>query len=239
MTDSGPATGRVEGADVVEVDGPRGARLAEAKLLVPCQPSKLVCVGLNYASHAAEMQKPLPREPLLFLKPPSALNDPGAPIVLPSASKLVHHEAELVVVLGRPLKRATPAEARRAVLGYTCGNDVTARDIQRAEVQYTRAKSFDTFAPVGPWIETDLDVSDLAIEARVNGELRQRGRTGDLVFDPFTLLAFASQVMTLLPGDVVFTGTPSGVGALAPGDVVAVEIEGIGVLSNPVLGSGA
>lgn len=234
MTASGPAFGRIEGADVVEVDGPRGARLAEAKLLVPSQPSKIVCVGLNYASHAAEMHKPLPKEPLLFLKPPSALLAHGEPILLPPASQLVHHEAELAIVIGRPLSRASAGEARHAILGWTCANDVTARDIQRAEVQYTRAKGFDTFAPVGPWIETELDPRDLAVTARINGEVRQAGRTADLIFDPFTVLAFISQTMTLVLGDIVLTGTPPGVGSLASGDVVEVEIEGVGTLRNPV-----
>jgi 2-keto-4-pentenoate hydratase/2-oxohepta-3-ene-1,7-dioic acid hydratase in catechol pathway len=228
--------GEIRGETVTTLlpDGRRGAifPLQAVRLLTPCRPTKIVAVGVNYRAHAAEFGKAVPAEPLLFLKPPSALLDPGGTIVLPRQSELVHHEAELAVVLGRRLHGASPEEACAAVLGYTCLNDVTARDLQRRDGQFTRAKGFDTFAPLGPWIETDLDPRDLRICCRVNGELRQDGRTSDMVWDVPTLLSFISRVMTLWPGDVVTTGTPPGVGPLVPGDCVEVEIEGIGVLAN-------
>jgi 2-keto-4-pentenoate hydratase/2-oxohepta-3-ene-1,7-dioic acid hydratase in catechol pathway len=235
--------GLLEGDRVVLLETPpwEGLRrtaerlpLAEVKLLAPCAPQKILGVGLNYRAHAAEMKKPLPSSPLLFLKPPTALLDPGEPIVLPSESAEVHHEAELAVVLSRPARRVSPDEARRCVLGVICFNDVTARDIQRAEVQYTRAKGFDSFAPAGPWVDTAADPRSLPIVCRVNGEVRQRGDTSDMVFDVFALVSFASQGMTLLAGDVLTTGTPPGVGPLSDGDTVEVEIGGVGVLSNPV-----
>ena len=209
--------------------------LADAKMLAPCTPSKIIGVGLNYRAHAEEMRKPIPSRPLLFLKPPTCVLDPGAPIRLPPESAEVHYEAELAVVVGRRMRRASPAQAREAVLGFTCFNDVTARDIQRAEVQYTRAKGFDTFGPLGPVIETDLDPRKLAVKAVINGTVRQLGSTSDMIFDVFELLSFASRGMTLLPGDVLTTGTPPGVGPLAAGDVVEVSVENIGVLRNPVL----
>jgi 2-keto-4-pentenoate hydratase/2-oxohepta-3-ene-1,7-dioic acid hydratase in catechol pathway len=199
------------------------------------EPTKVVAVGRNYRAHAAEMGSEVPKEPLLFLKPSSAVIGPGEAIVLPEMSRLVHHEAELAVVLGRTLSRAaTAAAAREAVFGFTCLDDVTARDIQRSEGHFTRAKSFDTFCPIGPVVVTDLDPLDLTVACRVNGEERQRGHTGDMVHDPYALLAFISRVMTLYPGDVVTTGTPEGVGPLQRGDRVEVEISGIGVLQNPV-----
>ncbi len=212
--------------------------LASVTLLAPVRPSKVVCIGRNYLAHAREMGNEVPRQPLIFLKPPSAVIGPGEAIRCPAASREVHHEAELAVVVGRALSRATAAEARRAVFGYTCLDDVTARDIQREEKQFTRAKGFDTFCPVGPAIETALDPGDLAVVCRVNGAERQRGSTRDMAFDPFALLAFISGVMTLLPGDVVATGTPEGVGRIDPGDLVEVEIPGIGVLANPVIADG-
>ncbi len=209
--------------------------LADLELLAPTLPGKVVAVGRNYRAHAAEQGAEVPKEPLLFLKPSSAVIGPGAAIVLPEASKLVHHESELAAVIGRTLTRAgTAAEARAAIFGWTCLNDVTARDIQRAEGHFTRAKSFDTFCPIGPVVETALDPLDLTVSCRVNGEQRQRGTTRDMVYDPFLLVAFISQVMTLYPGDVVTTGTPEGVGPLKRGDWVEVEISGIGVLKNPV-----
>lgn len=216
---------------------PTGVRvpLAEARLLAPCAPTKIVGVGLNYRAHAEEMKKPLPSRPLLFLKPPTCVLDPEAPILLPAESGQVEHECELAVVVGRRLRRVSPAQARDGVLGFTCFNDVTARDVQRAEVQYTRAKGFDTFGPVGPVVETELDPRKLLIKTLVNGEVRQLGSTSDMIFDVFELLSFVSRGMTLLPGDVLTTGTPPGVGPLAPGDVVEVSVEGIGVLRNPVL----
>lgn len=216
-------------------EGPSFA-LSEVTLLAPVAPSKVVCVGRNYAAHAREQGAEVPAQPLLFIKPSTAVVGPGAGIRLPEASREVHHEAELGVVVGRTLTGAvTAVEARAAIFGYTCVNDVTARDIQRAEGHFTRAKSFDTFCPVGPVIETDVDPLDLAVGCRVNGEQRQRGSTCEMTYDPFLLVAFVSQVMTLLPGDLVSTGTPAGVGPLRRGDWVEVECEGIGVLRNPVV----
>lgn len=209
--------------------------LSQAKLLAPCEPSKILGVGLNYRAHAEEMKKPIPSRPLLFLKPLTAALDPGEPIRLPLESAEVHHEAELAVVVGKKMRRASPAQAKDCVLGFTCFNDVTARDIQRAEVQYTRAKGFDTFAPFGPVIETELDPRRQLVKALVNGEVRQLGNTSDMIFDVYELLSFVSRGMTLLPGDVLTTGTPPGVGPLCAGDVVAVSVEGVGVLENPVL----
>jgi len=205
-----------------------------AELLVPTGASKVVAVGQNYRKHCEEMGKPIPEEPLLFLKPSTALNATLRPIVIPKASHEVHYEAELGIVIGRPLHRATEKEAMAGIFGLTCFNDVTARDIQKREVQHTRAKSYDTFACVGPWIETELSPDDLRVRSWVNGDPRQDGRTSDMIFPPARLVAFISSVMTLLPGDVVTTGTPSGVGPLVDGDTVEVEIEGIGVLANPV-----
>lgn len=200
------------------------------------RPSKVVCVGRNYADHAAELGNDVPAAPLLFLKPTSAIVAPGTAIVIPSVSGQVEHEAELAVVIGRECKNLGDDEDTLAfVSGFTCLNDVTARDLQRSDVQFTRAKSFDTFCPVGPNIETELDVADLSIVCRVNGDIRQRGRTSQMVFTPDFLIRYISRVMTLFPGDLIATGTPSGVSKLNPGDVCEVEIEGIGILSNPVV----
>ncbi len=210
--------------------------LAEVSLVAPVAPSKVVCVGRNYRAHAAELGQEVPKEPLIFMKPSTAVIGPGTGIRLPDASREVHHEAELAAVMGRTLTRAgTAVEAREAIFGWTCLDDVTARDIQRAEKHFTRAKSFDTFCPIGPVVETDLDPMDVTVTCRVNGEQRQRGFTKDMVVDPYLLVAFVSQVMTLLPGDIVSTGTPEGVGPLKRGDWVEVEISGIGVLRNPVV----
>lgn len=218
----------------------RGARsgqvvsAAEAQWLVPAPASKVVAIGQNYRLHAQEMGKKVPEEPLLFLKPSTALNAHGAPIVLPPASQEVHHEAELALVIGKRLSKVDEAEAAAGIFGLSCFNDVTARDIQRRETQHTRAKSYDTFACFGPWLVTGVSWADLRIQCRINGATRQDGRTNDMVHPPPKLVAFISHVMTLLPGDVVITGTPSGVGPLAAGDVVEVDIEGVGVLRNPV-----
>lgn len=212
--------------------GERRAR--EVRWLAPAVPSKIVCVGLNYRAHAEEMGKPLPERPLLFLKPPSALLDPGGTVRLPAASELVHHEAELAAVVGRPLRHASVEEAAHAVAGLCCADDVTARDVQRRERVYTRAKGFDTFLPLGPWLVEGLDPADLGIELRVDGETRQRGRTSDMIFPLPEVLAEISRVMTLLPGDLVLTGTPPGVGPLAAGQRVEIEIEGIGTLRHAV-----
>lgn len=235
--------GELEGDTVHRLAGPpfeRVERVGEAhplaalRLLPPVEPGKIVCVGQNYRKHAEEMGKPLPLEPLLFLKAPTALLAPLAPIEHPPESEEVHHEAELALVIGRRLRRAGEEEAADAIFALTCFNDVTARDIQRREVQHTRAKSFDTFAPCGPWMVRGLSPLDLRIQCRVNGKTRQDGRTADMIFSPARLVSFISRTMTLLPGDLVSTGTPSGVGRLVPGDGVEVEIEGIGTLANPV-----
>jgi 2-keto-4-pentenoate hydratase/2-oxohepta-3-ene-1,7-dioic acid hydratase in catechol pathway len=209
--------------------------LAEVRLLAPVLPSKIVAVGLNYRDHAREMGKAIPPEPLLFLKAPSSLNDPDGEIVCPPDSSLVHYEAELAVVVGRKARNVAAADAPSYILGYTCLNDVTARDLQRKDGLYARAKGFDTFAPLGPWIETEIDPLSLPVRCRVNGELKQDGNTREMGADPFELVAFISRVMTLLPGDVIATGTPPGVGSLVPGDTVEIEIGGIGTLRNRVV----
>ncbi len=209
--------------------------LPDVRLLSPILPSKVVGIGRNYVEHAAEHGADVPKEPLLFLKPSTAVIGPHDLIRLPVQSKQVEHEAELAVVIGAPgARRVDRAGGRAAIFGYTCGNDVTARDLQRADAQWTRAKGFDSFCPLGPWITTDVDVSDVEVRCEVNDEVRQLGRTKDLVFDIPTLVSYVSHVMTLLPGDVILTGTPAGVGPLASGDTVTVAIEGIGVLSNRV-----
>jgi 2-keto-4-pentenoate hydratase/2-oxohepta-3-ene-1,7-dioic acid hydratase in catechol pathway len=213
----------------------KAVALVDATLLAPVEPGKIVCVGRNYRAHAKELGNDVPAVPLLFLKPPTAVIGPQEAIRCPEQSREVHHEAELAVVVGRPLARASAVEARLAVFGYACLNDVTARDIQREEKQFTRAKGFDTFCPIGPVVETGVDPMDVSVVCRVNGEERQRGHTRDMVFDPFALLSFVSHVMTLLPGDVVATGTPEGVGPIRRGDWVEVELSGIGVLRNPVV----
>ncbi|MFN3930013.1 MAG: fumarylacetoacetate hydrolase family protein [Thermoflexus sp.] len=208
-----------------------------ASWLAPCTPSKIIAVGRNYVEHAREHQAEVPPEPLIFLKPPSAVIGPGSPIRLPPQSQQVEHEAELAVVIGRRGKDIPEHEAWNYVFGVTCGNDVTARDLQRRDGQWTRSKSFDTFCPLGPWIVTHLspeEISSAEILCRVNGEIRQRGNTREMVFPVPKLIAYISSVMTLEPGDVILTGTPAGVGPLRPGDWVEVEIEGIGVLRNPV-----
>ena len=209
--------------------------LADVELLPPILPSKVVGVGRNYAAHAAELGNDVPSAPLLFLKPPTAITGPGAPIRLPIDSKQVEHEAELAVVIGGRGARAVSREdAMKSVFGFTCANDVTARDQQRSDVQFTRAKGYDSFCPIGPWIETDLDWADLGVQALVNGVVKQDGRTKDMIFDVPTLVSYVSHVMTLLPGDVILTGTPSGVGPIVAGDSVSVRIEGLGTLTNPV-----
>jgi 2-keto-4-pentenoate hydratase/2-oxohepta-3-ene-1,7-dioic acid hydratase in catechol pathway len=194
----------------------------------------VVALGLNYAAHAAEMKVALPTEPLIFLKPSTSVAAPDEPILYPAMSEQVEYECELAVVIGRKARQVAEADATGYVLGYTCANDVTARDLQRRDSQWSRAKGFDTFCPLGPWIETEIDPGDLHIETRVNGVVKQSSRTSDLVFRVPRTVSYVSQIMTLLPGDVILTGTPSGVGPVQPGDVMEVEIEGIGVLRNPV-----
>ena len=206
-----------------------------APLLPPVLPSKIVAIGLNYKDHAAERGKPLPAEPLLFLKPPSAVIGPGEPIRRPAWAGRVDHEAEMGIVIGRTARDlASPEAAGAYILGALCVNDVTARELQDKDVQFTRAKGFDTFCPIGPCIATGLDLGRLAVVGRVNGAVRQRSRTDQLIFDASYLVWFVSRVMTLLPGDIISTGTPAGIGPLQAGDVVEVEVEGVGVLRNPV-----
>jgi 2-keto-4-pentenoate hydratase/2-oxohepta-3-ene-1,7-dioic acid hydratase in catechol pathway len=208
---------------------------ATARLLAPVRPSKIVCVGRNYVGHAKELNNPMPEEPLLFLKAPSSLIGPGEAIVLPPESQKVEHEGEIAVVLRTRLSRgATAEEARGAVLGAVPANDVTARDLQRKDAVFARSKSFDTFCPVGPAILVGADLDDLAVATRVNGAERQRGHVREMAFGLVDLLLYSSRMMTLEPGDILLTGTPAGVGPLLDGDVVEVEIPGIGALSNPV-----
>ena len=234
-------TGRGE---IRELDGPpfgdirvSGSEriLADVRLLAPVVPSKIVAIGLIYKDHAREMGKAIPEEPLLFLKAPSALNHPGGDVVYPRASRRVDYEAELAVVIGKKAKDVAARDARTVILGYTCVNDVTARDLQAKDVQYARAKGFDTFAPLGPWVETDLDPSALTIRCLVNGEVKQDSNTREMDKSVSALVEFISHVMTLYPGDVIATGTPPGVGPVKVGDVMTVEIEGIGSLTNRVV----
>ena len=245
-TADGPAWGAIEGDEVRRLpEGPFGSLEAaevlgsrvDVPLLAPATPSKIVCVGRNYAAHAAEHGVDVPTEPLLFLKPPSSVVAPGEAIVLPALSSRVEHECELALVIGRRCRAVAEASAWEQVLGITCGNDVTARDLQRSDSQWTRGKGFDTFCPLGPWIVTGLgeeEVGGLEVSCTVNGELRQRANTDHMVFSPAFLIAYITQVMTLEPGDVIMTGTPSGVGPLQPGDEVTVEVERVGKLTNPV-----
>jgi 2-keto-4-pentenoate hydratase/2-oxohepta-3-ene-1,7-dioic acid hydratase in catechol pathway len=240
-----PAIGVAEGDVVARYDGvdaiSRGARIDEKpqpvaglSLLPPVAPSKIVAVGRNYAEHAKELGNDAPAEPVLFLKPPSALLPPNGTIIRPPQSQRVDFEGELAIVIGREAKNVGRAHWRDYVLGFTCADDVTARDLQKKDVQFTRGKSFDTFLPLGPCIETDLDPSSLSLTTRVNGETRQNGNTSQMIFSCDVLMEFITSVMTLFPGDVIITGTPAGVGPLASGDVVEVAIEGIGTLRNPV-----
>jgi 2-keto-4-pentenoate hydratase/2-oxohepta-3-ene-1,7-dioic acid hydratase in catechol pathway len=208
--------------------------LESVKLLAPSQPSKIVCIGRNYSEHAKELGNDVPQVPLIFMKPPSSIINPGDTIILPPQSKQVEHEAELVAVIGKRGKNISPEQAKDFILGFTIGNDVTARDLQKSDGQWTRAKGFDTFCSFGPWIDTDFDITDALISCKVSGQPRQMASTRDMVFNVSKLVAFISSVMTLEPGDLIFTGTPAGVGPLHDGDVVEVDIDGLGVLSNPV-----
>lgn len=215
-----------------------GVPLSDVRLLAPVIPSKIVCVGRNYAEHAKELGNEVSAEPVLFMKPSTAVVGPGDPIPLPPQSERVDHEAELAVVVGRLCRRVSEDDAPGYILGYMCGNDVTARDLQARDGQWTRAKGFDGFCPLGPWVETEAEVGDVTVTARLNGEVRQSGRTSAMMFSPAWLVAFVSGVMTLLPGDVIMTGTPAGVGPMAAGDLVEVEVEGVGVLANRVVEGG-
>jgi 2-keto-4-pentenoate hydratase/2-oxohepta-3-ene-1,7-dioic acid hydratase in catechol pathway len=242
-----PAFGVIEDSSIFRLEGDLSAgnlslersepsiRLSDAKILPPVAPSKIVCVGRNYHEHAAELGNAMPSEPLLFLKAPSTIIGDGDAIELPELSQRVEHEGELSAVIGRICRRLLNDEDPLAyVLGYTCLNDVTARDLQRKDVQFTRGKSFDTFCPVGPYIVTGLDPADLSVETRVNGQVRQSGRTSALAFPVKHLIRYISDVMTLEPGDLIATGTPAGVGPLLDGDVCEVEVEGVGTLRNTV-----
>ncbi len=235
--------GVVEGSLVREMEGdpfshfhltPNAKKLEEVKLLPPCLPSKVVALGLNYRDHAEEVKLPIPERPLLFLKPSTSIIGPGEPIVYPKMSRRVDYEAELAVVIGKVARSVPEEKAVDYILGYTCFNDVTARDLQPKDGQWTLSKSFDTFAPIGPWIVTEIDPSNLDISTYLNGERRQHSNTKNLIFRPDQLVSFISQVMTLLPGDVIATGTPSGIGPMAVGDRVDIVIEGIGTLTNTV-----
>jgi 2-keto-4-pentenoate hydratase/2-oxohepta-3-ene-1,7-dioic acid hydratase in catechol pathway len=208
--------------------------LAEVRLLPPSQPTKIVCVGRNYVDHAKELGNDVPKIPLIFMKPPSSIIADGETIVLPPQSKQVEHEAELVVVIGKRGKNIIAEEASGYIFGYTVGNDITARDLQKIDELWTRAKGFDTFCSFGPWIDTEFDPSDAVVTCRVNGQMRQMASTRDMVFNIGVLVAYVSSIMTLEPGDLLFTGTPAGVGELKDGDEVVVEIEGLAKLSNPV-----
>ena len=224
----------------VRFTGQRWA-LADVRLLAPIFSSKVIGIGRNYADHAAELGNELPKEPLLFIKPSTSVIGPNDAIRIPPQSRQVEHEAELAVVIGATgARRVDRAGAERAIFGYTVGNDVTARDLQRSDPQWTRAKGFDSFCPIGPWIETELDVSDLEVRCEVGRdpeamEVRQLGRTKDMVFDVPTLVSYVSHVMTLLPGDIILTGTPAGVSQIVSGETVSVSVQGIGELRNPVV----
>lgn len=208
--------------------------LADVRLLAPILASKVVCVGKNYAAHVREMGGEAPEDPVIFLKPSTAIIGPNAPILLPPSSSRVDYEGELAVVIGRPCKDVPAARAREVILGYTVANDVTARDQQRHDGQWTRGKGYDTFCPLGPWIETELDPTDLEITTELSGEVRQRSRTSLLLHDIPKLIEWVTTVMTLLPGDVILTGTPEGVGPVQDGQSVSVTVQGIGTLTNPV-----
>jgi 2-keto-4-pentenoate hydratase/2-oxohepta-3-ene-1,7-dioic acid hydratase in catechol pathway len=215
------------------------APLEKVSVLPPVLPSKILCVGKNYAAHAAEMGGEVPVEPLIFSKPSTSVIGQGQDIVLPALSDEVHHEAELAVVIGRICKQVPVEDAREVIMGYTCANDVTARDLQRRDPQWTRAKGFDTFAPIGPWIDTDFDpTAGGAVICRVDGEERQHAPLSDMVFGVAELIAWCSSFATLLPGDIIMTGTPDGVGPITAGQTVEVEIEGLGTLRNPVVAEG-
>jgi 2-keto-4-pentenoate hydratase/2-oxohepta-3-ene-1,7-dioic acid hydratase in catechol pathway len=239
------ATGVVEGDGVRALAGtffenplPSGDEipLDDVRLLAPVLPSKVVCVGKNYAAHASEFGGEVPDEPLIFLKPSTSVSGPGDPIPLLPISHRVDYEGELAVVIGRIARNVRSEEAFRFILGYACGNDVTLRDLQKKDDQWARAKGFDGSCPLGPWIQTELDPIDVHLETRVNGEVRQSASTSDMVFGVATIIEFVTEFMTLLPGDVIMTGTPEGVGKLEPGDKVEVEIDGIGVLMNTASG---
>lgn len=236
--DAGSDSIRVLGGTFFEDPLPTGEEVAldDVRLLAPVLPSKVVCLGRNYAAHAAEFGGEVPDEPLIFLKPSTSVSGPGDPIPLLPISRRVDYEGEVAVVIGRLARNVRPEDAFRFILGYTCANDVTLRDLQKKDGQWSRAKGFDGSCPIGPWIETDADPNDLGLETRLNGTVVQSARTTEMVFGVATIVAFVTEFMTLLPGDVILTGTPEGVGKLARGDVVEIEVEGVGVLRNEVAG---
>ncbi len=209
-------------------------KLAEVELLVPCQPSKIIAIGKNYPEHAAEMQSEVPQLPVIFLKAPSTLIPSGLPIILPPQSAQVEIEGELAVVIGKQSRWLESGEVQDAIFGYTIANDITARDLQRNDSQWARSKCFDTFCPLGPWIETEFDPSDAIITSHINNSMKQMSSTRDMVFDPLQLVLYTSTVMTLNPGDIILTGTPAGVSPIVDGDTVSIHIDGIGSLINPV-----
>jgi 2-keto-4-pentenoate hydratase/2-oxohepta-3-ene-1,7-dioic acid hydratase in catechol pathway len=236
-----PVWAIVEGDAVYRLEGSpfesprRGERigaLSGTTLLAPCQPSKVVCIGLNYRAHAAETNQELPKEPLMFLKPPTSVIGPGGTVVWAPGSKKIDYEAELAVVFKKRAKHVAPGTFKDYVLGYTCANDISARDFQRGDGQWARAKGSDTFCPLGPWIETDLDPSDLRISGKLNGETKQDSRTSDLVFNIDFLVSHLTKYFTMEPGDVLITGTPAGIGDMPVGSEYEVTIEGIGSLKN-------
>jgi 2-keto-4-pentenoate hydratase/2-oxohepta-3-ene-1,7-dioic acid hydratase in catechol pathway len=243
LTQGRTVCGVLNGAEVAEIEGDFFSvfKIAETchslsalTLLPPCAPSKIVAVGLNYRDHAEELGFPIPDEPIIFLKPATAIIGPGQPILYPPQSARVDYEAELGIVIKDRMRNVEPGEALEHVLGYTCVNDVTARDLQKKDGQWTRAKSFDTFCPVGPWLETDLDPGNLLVEAYLNGVRKQSSRSSNFIFKVPYLVSFISHIMTLHPGDLIITGTPSGIGPMQPGDEIEVRIEGIGSLKNTV-----
>lgn len=208
--------------------------LDQIQLLAPVAPSKIICIGMNYAAHAAEISQDVPDEPLMFFKPISAIIGPNDTIVLPHQSDQVELEVELAVVIGKQAKNISKSEVKSHIFGYTVGNDITARDIQFSDLQWARSKGFDTFCPLGPWIETDFDPTGKRLDSRVHGEQRQHATTRDMIFDVETIVAFVSENVTLLPGDIILTGSPAGISRITHGDAIECEIEGIGVLHNQV-----
>lgn len=240
-----PRYGWLDGERVGELTAPpflehrrleADVELRKVKLLPPVLPSKIIGVGRNYSEHAHEQEAEIPEYPVLFLKPISSIIGPGAGIILPPQSRQVEHEAELAIIIGKAGRWIHPQDSFRHILGYTIANDVTARDLESRDGQWARAKGFDTFCPLGPWIDTEIDVADRLITCRVNGGLRQMASTREMIFSIPQLVAYISSVMTLLPGDVILTGTPAGVNTLAPGDEVEISIDGLGTLKNPVYG---
>jgi len=228
-------TGEVIDNTVHSMIGGREYRMEDVKIIPPCTPTKIVCVGNNYVEHARELNEHISDEPILFLKPPSSLLAHGEDIIYPKQSKQVDYEAELAIVIGRRTENVKADKAKHHIMGYTCFNDVTARDLQRKDIQWTRSKSFNTFAPIGPFIATDVDPTGLGIKARLNGQVKQSSNTRDMLFDVYRLVEFISGVMTLETGDIIATGTPPGVGPMSIGDTIEVEVEGVGTLMNKVV----